>query len=405
MSTRTSLFTAVLSSTILINEAAAQFTILHTFNGADGKEPASDLTLVGSTIYGTTSFGGAGGLGTVFSMSADGGGFQSLHSFVGNPANAIGPLGAIAVSGTTLVGTTAFGQSPQNGTVFNMSSDGSGFQTLLTFGGLSSPLGTEPALDFTLVGSTLYGSTVGTVLNETLREFDYGTIYRLNADGSGFQPLHIFAGGDGVEPNQITIVGSTIFGTTQSGGPNNAVGDGTIFELRTDGTGFQMLHAFTGGADGAGPSTLTQVGSVFYGTTHAGGTNGSGVLFSLNTDGTGFDVLSSLPAGVDHVEEPLTLVGSTLYGVSLSGGAFGSGEIFSVNTDGTDFQVVHNFALNDKISAEGGLILSGSTLYGTERNGGSNGDGTVFALTVPEPSSFVLTAVGLFALAWRLRRR
>jgi hypothetical protein len=41
------------------------FSVLHTFNLADGTNPASGLTLSSNTLYGTT----VGGPGTVFSIS------------------------------------------------------------------------------------------------------------------------------------------------------------------------------------------------------------------------------------------------------------------------------------------------------------------------------------------------
>jgi uncharacterized repeat protein (TIGR03803 family) len=48
-------------------------------------------------------------------------------------------------------------------------------------------------------------------------------------------------------------------------------------------------------------------------------------------------------------------------------------------------------------------------LYGTTEFGGANNDGTVFGFAaVPEPSSWVMTAVGILtvgAVAWRRRRR
>jgi uncharacterized repeat protein (TIGR03803 family) len=44
-------------------------TTLLSFNGTNGKNPSGDLTLVGSTLYGTTYGGGAFGDGTVFALA------------------------------------------------------------------------------------------------------------------------------------------------------------------------------------------------------------------------------------------------------------------------------------------------------------------------------------------------
>ena len=129
----------------------------------------------------------------------------------------------------------------------------------------------------TLSGSTLYG------LAYTGGNNNKGTVFKLDTDGTGFSVLHTFAGGetDGNYPNgALTLVGSTLFGTTISGGTNDA---GTVFQLNTDGTDFQLLHSFAGGTeDGATPyDGLVYADGALYGTTYAGGANDGGVVYSL----------------------------------------------------------------------------------------------------------------------------
>ena len=59
-------------------------------------------------------------------------------------------------------------------------------------------------------------------------------------------------------------------------------GDGVIFSINTNGTGFKTLYSFTGGNDGSTPKgALTLGGNVLYGATTAGGASGnSGAIFS-----------------------------------------------------------------------------------------------------------------------------
>ena len=58
---------------------AQTLTTLCSFSGSNGNCPIAGLTLVGSTLYGTTEFGGnlslrgGGGDGTVFSIATSGG--------------------------------------------------------------------------------------------------------------------------------------------------------------------------------------------------------------------------------------------------------------------------------------------------------------------------------------------
>ena len=64
--------------------------------------------------------------------------------------------------------------------------------------------------------------------------------------------------------------------------------------VNTDGTGFTILHSFTGGSDGADPfAGLILSGNTLYGTARFGGSSGNGTVFAVNTDGTGFTTLYS----------------------------------------------------------------------------------------------------------------
>ena len=56
---------------------------------------------------------------------------------------------------------------------------------------------------------------------------------------------HSFGGtGDGKGPNGgLTLAGSTFFGTTDTGG---SAGEGTVFQIGIDGSGYQIAHSFAG---------------------------------------------------------------------------------------------------------------------------------------------------------------
>jgi uncharacterized repeat protein (TIGR03803 family) len=75
---------------------------------------------------------------------------------------------------------------------------------------------------------------------------------------------------DGLAPTAGLIqIGSTLFGTTESGGDACSLssGCGTIFSMNTDGSGFTLLHEFAGGAnDGSSPSGLSPIGPILVGT-------------------------------------------------------------------------------------------------------------------------------------------
>jgi uncharacterized repeat protein (TIGR03803 family) len=204
---------------------------------------------------------------------------------------------------------------------------------------------------------------------------------------------------------------SVLYGMSYFDGVN---GKGTLFSINVNGSGFQVLHAFAGGAtDGANPSTsgpLILDGTTLYGTTGRGGTADLGTVFKMDINGTAFQVLHSFAGGPLDGNDPLggvVLNGSQLYGTSNTGGANNKGTVFQINTDGTGLQLLHSFAGSDGSNPETGLTFDGSTLYGTTDGGGLSAKyGVVFAIQIPEPSSAVLAGLALMGfIAFRWRRR
>jgi hypothetical protein len=74
---------------------------------------------------------------------------------------------------------------------------------------------------------------------------------------------------------------NTLYGTAYQGG-SVGWGNGTVFALNTDGTGFTNVYSFTGGNDGGNPiGGLILSSNTLYGTTRFGGIWGNGAAFSL----------------------------------------------------------------------------------------------------------------------------
>jgi uncharacterized repeat protein (TIGR03803 family) len=370
---------------------AQTLTILYQFGTTahDGKSPDASLTLVGSNmLYGTTSTGGTNGYGTVFVMNTGGSGYTNLHQFGATASDGISPAASLTLVGSTLYGTTGGGGTNGGGTVFAINADGSGYTLLHQFGATASD-GINPVASLTPVGSRLYGTT------QTDGTVGAGTVFAINTDGSGYAILHQFPGfmnfsyqtDDGISPEaSLTLVGSTLYGTTYKGG-TNGVGYGIVFAINTDGSGYTILHEFPATAgDGIYPkASLTVVGSTLYGTTSGGGTNNLGTVFVMNTDGSGYTILHDFPATAGDGFQPdasLTQVGSnTLYGTT--GG--GSPTVFAINTDGSGYTLLQQFVgyPGDGVYSVPSLMLVNSTLYSTTSEGGTNLYGTVFALTPP----------------------
>jgi uncharacterized repeat protein (TIGR03803 family) len=361
-----------------INTNGTGFKVLESFNGGNDEAcPVSGLLLSGNTLYGASS-GPGSSLGALYSVKTNGTGFTTLHVFTptSGPSltNSDGGFvsGTLRLSGNTLYGASDYGGSWGSGNVFAINTNGTGFTTLHTFTATSVP-----------------------------RNGTDNPPYK-NSDGAG--------------PNAgVILSGNTLYGTTQFGGSS---GWGTVFAINTNGTGFTTLHTFTGVSDGGWPFTgpLILSGNTLYGTTMRGGSgagnSGNGTVFALNTDGTGFTNLhiftatNSLLINSDGAapSDGVILSGNTLYGTTVFGGSSGNGTVFALNADGTGFTTLHSFAGRPNlptglISSGAGLVLSGNTLYGATYSGGTYGDGTVFSLSF-RPQLTIIHSESNLILTW-----
>ena len=392
--------------------AAQTFTTLYTFTSGsgsppknnDGVNPSAGCILADGTLYGVAYLGGSSGFGTVFRINTDGTGFTNLHSFTGVRGGDT-PSASLVLSNNTLYGTASgvgLSNSGTNGTVFKVNVDGTGFATLHNFTG-SAFDGNWPNGALTLWGDTLYGTTVLGGLS------GYGTLFKINIDGTGYTNVHSFTGRDGASPNDgLSLVGNTLYGTTSAG----ISGGGALFKVKTDGTGFTNLHSFASFGAGAAPNGgLIVSGSTLYGTANQGGALGHGTVFRVNTDRTGFTNLYNFSGGIDasYPLAGLLLVGNTLYGTANQGGSSGSGTLFAINTDGTHFTILHaftatsgSFANHDGAYPNGNLVFSGNILFGSTQTGGSSGQGTVFSLLLPAPATplSVVASGGNVIVTW-----
>jgi uncharacterized repeat protein (TIGR03803 family) len=176
--------------------------------------------------------------------------------------------------------------------VFKVNTNGTGYTNMYDFTRGDGPLSTNsdgryPACNLVLSGNTLYGTTTGGGLSGS------GTVFAIHTNGTGFRVIYYFSGmingtnSDGSDPQSgLTLSSGVLYGTASTGG---AGGNGTIFRLNTDGSGFATLHHFSAtnnaaltNSDGARPvGGLILVNGALYGTTSAGGTSGYGTIFSI----------------------------------------------------------------------------------------------------------------------------
>ena len=269
-----------------------KLTVLHTFAGQDGANPAAGLVrdLIGN-LYGTTFFGGTSsacpdGCGTVFKLDTSGT-LTTLHSFTGSfNRDGAHPLASLVRDAAgNFYGTTQSGGAAGHGTVFKLNPASGKYAVLHSFTG--PPDGAEPRAALirdaagNLYGTTYYGGTS-----------HQGTVFKIL--NRTITVLYSFAGSpDGSHPSAGLVLDSTgnLYGTTYTGGtgPCNqagVTGCGTVFRLDTGGT-LEVLHNFAGAlhgnSDGAYPRaslTMDSAGNL-YSTTSQGGLSNDGTVFEL----------------------------------------------------------------------------------------------------------------------------
>ena len=332
----------VFTVSVTFTAGVGTFNVLHNFtNDLDGSYPYAGLIMdKAGNLYGTTTSGGAAGYGTVFRLTSKGSGwvFTPLYSFQGGNDGAnpeakvtIGPDGS-------LYGTTQAGGGSGCG--------GSGCGTV-----------------FRLAPSPTACTTALCPWTETV-------LYRFTGGSDGAFPV----------AEVVFDHAGNLYGTTYSGGQYN---NGTVFELTPSGSGWteKAIYSFIGGTDGQNPDA----GLVFdpagnlYGVTTAGGQTGNGTVYQLTPSGSGWtaSVLYAFQGGTDGSAPSASLVrdqAGNLYGTS-------SAAVYELSpaNGGWAFSVL--YTLTSTFPTGGVFLDAGGDLYGGNSSGGYYRSGSIFKLT------------------------
>jgi len=220
------------------------FTLLHAFDGIlGGGFPLAGLTLGSNGVYyGTTSRGGANDRGTVYSLTpptppAVRWKYKVLYSFeLGNvPATGGVPMGDLLIdTAGVLYGTTSQGGGGGRGTVFSLGLEGHPkawqYHLLHSFATVAGDGDTPEAGLIADAAGALYGTT-------TLGgDSNHGTIFKLTPPVPLTDPwipavLHSFNGTDGATPAGSLVMDDAglFYGTASAGGKFSK---GTVFSFR-----------------------------------------------------------------------------------------------------------------------------------------------------------------------------
>ena len=326
-----------------VSPTNGSFSNLLSFNFTDGCRPNGDLVQVSGNLYGVTASGGSGYQGELFA-STTGGVITPLYGYQYSPP--LGFLnGAYPVSGvisatngsaTYLVGTTPVGGTYNSGTIYEISTSGTGFTTLYNFNGTGTNVPWE----------------------------------------SGANP-----GG-----RVIQAVDANLYGTAASAGSNNV---GFIYVCSMNGN-YTNLFSFVSASTGGSPSgrlVQTTDGSL-YGVTMVGSTNGYGAVyrmltntFVVNTLAAFNNVNGAYPVG-GLLQSP---VDGYLYGVCSTFSNVGN--IFQASTNLTAGALTNMavFSTTNGATPSSMLVYDTNTtnFYGVTSAGG-NGNGVIYEF-IPYP--------------------
>jgi len=321
------------------------FNVLYAFNGMDGYQPSEGVTLASDgTICGATFLGGpydgngcrASGCGTVFRLRPPATfcpsvlcpwSLTELHEFQGEFDGAEPNFGSLTFDGAgNLYGTTELGGFNLDGSVYELSRNGSGWTKTILYSLHGGADGQYPfgGVVFDSAGN-LYGTTTNGGTSNT------GTVYKLTHSQGGWSEnvLHSFnSETDGESPSGNLVIDAlgNLYGGASSYGPN---GGGTVWQLRPNNGGwtFTVLYAFAGeGAEGPSGGLAMDAAGNLYGAALVAGAHNAGSIFKLtpNNGGWIYSSLYDFTGGADG-EMPLSALimdsAGNLFGTTELGGS------------------------------------------------------------------------------------
>lgn len=405
MIARSALPLAVLCGLLLVaaHPAVAQTeTVLYSFcsqpNCSDGEDPTAGMVADGAgNLYGTTTYGGLWGYGTVFELSPNGSGgwnYNVIYNFCSLPYCADGEVpyttSLILDSAGNLYGQAEGGGQYGYGVVFELSPAAGSWTESVLYSFNQGTGGDLPGYGVAMdKAGNLYGTTTSGGENGT------GVVYELSPFEGGWtsQVIYNFAAND--FGSGLAVNGENVF----------VMGYLEVIELSPNGSGgwnSAAIHTFAGppkdGIYASGTPVFDKAGNL-YGSTVSGGKDYHGTVFELIPKKKGKwkeKVLYSIHLGTMANQGIVLDSAGNIYGNDLGAGESNLGTVFElvapVGKGKYTEKTLWSFSGPDGADPESSLVLDkAGNLYGTTSCGGSTygntkdclgqGDGTVFEVT------------------------
>ncbi|HET6276360.1 MAG TPA: choice-of-anchor tandem repeat GloVer-containing protein [Candidatus Cybelea sp.] len=360
-------------------------------------------------IYGTVAFGGtctahACG-GGVFKLTPSSSGHWNETILYAFCSRAHCKDGANPQAGLTfdsqgsLYGTTTYGGSANEGSVFKLTPSKSGYRESVLYSfcqAANCADGANPTAPVIFdKNGALYGTTSGGGLTGC-RYSECGTVFKLTPSASSYSESVLYrfcmqtGCSDGAAPVAGLVFGANgvLYGTTEYGGRSGCTyydaGCGTVFQLAPSASGYSesVLYAFckttTSCTDGDNPAAgvIVDREGALYGTTLYGGPGGGAVYKLTPSSSTfrysllyGFCNRRNCNDGTEPFGGLVFGKRNALYGTTTYGGVQGAGTLFKLTSAGSIYRerVLHNFSASTTQSWPYATPVFGpdGALYGT----------------------------------------
>ena len=295
--------------------------------------------------------------------------------------------------------------TPNGGTVFSVTASGK-FTLLHTFlpgVGKDYPEGNVPGLLVEGADGKIYGTTLFGGIGGCNGYCGNGVLYRVNRDGSGFQILHEFCSEtncvDGGFGAMVAAPDGNIYGSSMTGGTGNCgsyyQGCGTIFRVTPASGAYEVVLSFEPGKTGEFPSRMSL--------------SSDGTLYGLAFGATGQELFHFTPStgkletkglpfpSINSLpsrgEAPVFGANGHLYGLYHIYATPGMG-VYEVHTDGSNFQIFPFYTHQEGAGSPDGLTLASDGTFWMANYNGTSGYGNI--VQISPANGQLLKTVSLF---------
>ncbi len=333
-------------------------------------------------FYGNANAGGSDNLGVLFTASGTGTSIQKQQQFI-TTTPGINPVAEPVLSTVNgkYYGTTPLGGGSNAGLIYEFDPATNTYTKKFDFDAAAN--GGNPVGPLTEVAGIFYGAAkTNTIGGGLVYSFDpigstFTVIYNFNTASDVYDPV------GGLLYDTIT---NRLLGLADNDGANGA---GGIYEIDLGNSNAYTTDFLFGSTPGfiAPTSMLVKSGSLFFGTTLSGGTNGVGNIFIWdgtisNAPATIYSFGTSIGDGVNPFGRLTVGANGKLYGLTVGGGSFSNnGTLYEFNSTDSIYTKRVDFqgAGTDFSASYGSLQFDSSNnkYYGIG-SGGANGYGGIF---------------------------